>query len=146
MIDLAPVCSGPTWRNGHSSVDVINKRLDRFLALNSLLPHLRRFTAWSHPSKISNHYPICVEWDTDSSSHLYPFKFNGAWLTDEGFSNMVCSNWISDSPSSIEDYMVSLVYKLKRLKGVVKSWEKNQKMIRSDLLATIDYEIHSLLS
>ena len=35
MVDLAPACIRPTWRNGRSGVRGISKRLNRFLVSDS---------------------------------------------------------------------------------------------------------------
>ena len=44
LVDIAPSCAGPTWRNGRAGEAGISKRLDRFLLsdhLISCLPHHR---------------------------------------------------------------------------------------------------------
>ena len=41
--------------------------------------------------------------------------------------------------------MSRMVLKLKRLKGIVNLWEKNQKKIRTSLMSAIDCEILTLL-
>ena len=95
---------------------------------------------------IYNHYHVCLEWDSQSSSHLYPFNFNRAWLSDKYFSSLVTSSWLADSPLLSCDHMAILTYKLKRLKIAVKSWEKEQYFIRNRELIGIDLQIQALLS
>ena len=61
MIDVPPICAGPTWRNGRVGDEGISKRLDMLLASASLIPHLKMHRVWSHPSEVSDHYPVCME-------------------------------------------------------------------------------------
>ena len=94
--------------------------------------------------EIFEHYRICLEWEDCTSKHSYPFKFNQDWLLDEDFSQIVENSWKEIVPFSVDDYMRGLVYKLKRLKGVVKGWEKSQlEKICKDLL-TIETKIRAL--
>ena len=39
LVDLAPSCAGPTWRNGRIGEDGISKRLDHFCYRISLSAH-----------------------------------------------------------------------------------------------------------
>ena len=75
--------------------------------------------------EISYHYPICLEWDDCITNFAYPFKFNRAWLLNKEFSQIVNNSWMEKVPCSVKDDLRSLIYKLKRLKGVVKIWEKS---------------------
>ena len=79
LLDIAPPCAGPTWRNGRADSEGISKRLDRFLISGHLLPSLGLYRVWTHCSDISDHYPIILEWNKHNSSHNYPFKFNPVW-------------------------------------------------------------------
>ena len=55
LTDVAPPCSGPTWRNGQVGDEGINKRLDRFLVSSSLIPFLSLHHVWNHHTDISDH-------------------------------------------------------------------------------------------
>ena len=114
LVDLAPLHLGPTWRNGRPGSEGISKRIDRFLAPVHLIPLLNDFKSWIHPFEISDHYPICLEWHNNPRCHLYPFKFNRAWLTEKDFSEIVFSSWNTQLLGSM-DPMSSLTCKLKRL-------------------------------
>ena len=124
MVDLAPHSPVPMWRNGRGGIEGINKRLDRFLAIVRLLPILNRFRTWTHPFVISYHYPVCLEWDVLSSSHLYPFKFNQSWLLEKDFPMVVNTSWALDTSLPTLDHMSLLNHKLKMPKSVAKIWEK----------------------
>ena len=76
LTDIAPPYSGPTWRNGRVGDDGISKRIDRFLVASSLIPSLLLHRVWTLHSDISDHFPICLEWNKPFGSCNYPFKFN----------------------------------------------------------------------
>ena len=76
LTDISPPNSDPTWRNGWVGDDGISKRIDRFLMVSSLIPSLLLHRVWTLHSDISDHYPICLEWNKPFGSCNYPFKFN----------------------------------------------------------------------
>ena len=55
------------------------------------------------------------------------------------------TSWDENIPLEDMDDMSMLVFKLKILKGKVKSWEKSQKNIRPRLLQAVDKEFIVLL-
>ena len=77
--------------------------------------------------------------------HLYPFKFNRAWLLKKYLGDIVNSSWETEVHSSF-DPMSALTYKLKRLKGSVKDWEKRMVLEKAKETIEIDFSIHNLLS
>ena len=85
LMDIAPLCSGPTWRNGRAGDEGISKRIDRFMVSSTLIPLLGIHRAWTHCSDISDHLPIVLEWNKSRTSFNYPFKFNRSWLEDTDF-------------------------------------------------------------
>ena len=92
MVDLDPTTIGPTWRNGRFGTEGVSKRLDRFLASFHLIPLLGSYHSWTQPSEISDHYLVCLEWNFCLKCHLYPFKFNRAWLLEADFVNIVTTS------------------------------------------------------
>ena len=129
LIDMAPSCASPTWKNDRAGEAEISKRLDRFFASSSLLPHIQKHRVWANPSEVSDHYPVCLEWNTKFCVNIYPFKFNRAWLLEEGFSNLVKDYWTADRSPLGDNDISSLVSKLKGLKVEVKLWEKKKRMV-----------------
>ena len=89
LVDLAPPCTGPTWKNCRAGIDGICKKLDKFLLSTDLVPSLHRYRVWSSIVDVFDHYPICLEWNVLTIAHSYPFKFNRVWLLEEGFSKLV---------------------------------------------------------
>ena len=85
LVDLAPQETGPTWQNGRAGEHGISKRLDRFLISSSLIPSLDVHRVWTHCANLSDHFPICLEWDKNKGYVNYPFKFNHSWLNDPDF-------------------------------------------------------------
>ena len=126
LVDIAPLSVGPTWRNGRVGEDGICKRLDHFLFSSYLVPELNKHRVWAHPSDISNHFPIYLEWNTREGPHNYLFKFNRSWLSDSDFTQMVKRIWPVLVPSVVDDDMDLLSHKLRLLKREFKSWIKKR--------------------
>ena len=42
LVDIAPSCVGPTWRNGRTRDEGISKSLNHFLISSSMVPTLHR--------------------------------------------------------------------------------------------------------
>ena len=85
LMDVAPSCAGPTWRNGRLGAEGICKRLDGFLLSFNLVDLLPQHRVWSFPSVVSDHYPILFEWMEDPVSSPLPFKFNHSWMSNVEF-------------------------------------------------------------
>ena len=62
LVDVAPLVTGPTWRNGWYSILDIGKRLDIFMVADHLVPLLPQDRVWTRTSEIFDHYPICLDW------------------------------------------------------------------------------------
>ena len=78
-----------TWRNGRSGESGIEKRLDRFTIVESLLENFYRFRSWVDSSRISNHYPIICQFEYQGDRMKYPFKFSHKWLKEMGFRDLL---------------------------------------------------------
>ena len=147
LLDIAPSSAGPTWRNGHVGEHGISKRLDRFLVASSLIPSLLTHRVWTHHSDISDHFPVCFEWNKSLGPHNYPFKFNRSWLLDQDFSSWFTECWpklTPTYPSSELEWV--LTHKLYSLKKEVKVCIKD-KCARMDANSKrLDLEMSSLLT
>ena len=133
----------PTWRNGRAGPEGVRKRPDRFLASFHLIPLLGSCHSWTQPSEISDHYPVRLERNLCLKCHLYPFKFNRAWLLEAYFDALITTSWIALVP--IVDPMFDISYKFQRLKNTVKTWEKQKTTLRVKEISKIDLAIISLL-
>ena len=145
LVDVAPPCAGPIWRNGRIGEDGISKRLDRFLLSDQLVSSLQRYRVWTHRCGISDHFPVILEW-TDQQNHCaYPFKFNQSWLENNDFIHMVRSEWprIPSNPSL--DAMQDFHDRLRILKEKVKSWTKIEASKMKDKSVVLEKEISAIL-
>ena len=145
LVDVAPSCAGPTWRNGRIGDEGISKRLDRFLLSYNLVSLLSRYRVWAHRSGVSDHFPVLFEWLDHSVSCAFPFKFNHYWLANEDCIEMIRSEWPLISSYVSEDAMEDLSGKLRLLKGKVKSWTKLKSIELKDKSALVEDEINSIL-
>ena len=126
--------------------DGISKRIDRFLIASSLIPSLQYHRVWTQPSDISDHYPICLEWNKNIGSHKFPFKFNRSWLNDPDFSSWVSSKWSALYPSPSSSDCVLLTHKIHTLKQDVKVWIKEKGAVLNSKALRLDSDICSILS
>ena len=110
-----------------------------------IIPSLSNYKSWIHPSEISYHYPICLEWNFAPHCHLYPFKFIRDWLLEKDFSDIVYTSWNTQIHPPL-DLMSTLTFKLKRLEETIKAWEKNMKQTKAKEAREVDLAIQLLLT
>ncbi|KAF5178624.1 hypothetical protein FRX31_031789 [Thalictrum thalictroides] len=72
------------------------------------------------PPLNSDHSPILLSWVT-AHKGLFPFRFNNAWTLKPLFFSLVNSEWQSQEQGN---HVYVLHQKLKRLKGVLRTWAK----------------------
>ena len=146
LVDIATPTVGPTWRNGRVGSDGISKKIDRFLIASSLIPLLQYHRVWTQTLDISDHYPICLEWNKKIGSYDYPFKFNRSWINDPDFSSWVSLRWSALYPSPSNDDCELLTHKLRTLKQDVKVWIKEKGVVLDSESLRLDTDICSILS
>ena len=93
LADVAPLCAGPTWRNGRLGDEGISKMLDIFLLSDNLVSLIPRHRVWAHRLGGCDHFPVLFEWLDHPVSCAFPFKFNHSWLDDEDFVKMIRTEW-----------------------------------------------------
>jgi endonuclease/exonuclease/phosphatase family metal-dependent hydrolase len=93
LVDIQPTKLVPTWRNGRSRGQGIQKRLDRIYVSETLLGDVVRYKSWVELMFISNHAPVLFQLDYGQKNIAYPFKFNHACLHEESFGDLVRSVW-----------------------------------------------------
>jgi hypothetical protein len=145
LVDLAPVEVLPTWRNGRSGTDGIEKHLDRFLVVDGLITSHCRIHAWVDLPYLLDHAPICLQLGEAGDGASYPFKFNPAWLREESFVQLVYSVWTDTSLPILGDLQGSLERKLNCLKEHTKIWLKEKKTKEKAELCSLEKELEELL-
>ncbi|XP_042488955.1 uncharacterized protein LOC122069075 [Macadamia integrifolia] len=73
------------------------------------------------PRFASDHSPLLVVSSSSQRPPNCPFRFNNFWTDHEDFDRVVAESWAEWVPGSP---ILSLMSKLKRLKGALKGWEK----------------------
>ena len=92
-----------------------------------MIPSLGVHRVWTQCADISDHYPICFEWNKQRGSCNYPFKFNRSWLNDPAFSNWLTMRWPL-LPQGDHAYGIGSLYdKLCILKNKSKVWIKDKE-------------------
>jgi exonuclease III len=82
LVDIQPNQMTPTWRNGRVGATGVAKRLDHFLIDETFLGNHCKMRSWTINSTISDHNPICLQYEKDVHKASPPFKFNSTWITD----------------------------------------------------------------
>jgi len=141
LIDICPVPMSPSWRNNRVDSDGVAKRLDRFLLTEQLVGKVDKYRVWHEHSIISDHVPVCLQLDVESHDSHYPFKFNHMWLEDPEFVEMVKHFWATVDYGEGRFFMDRFMGKLRKLKKVVKNWDRLQKKARSESLCHIEAAI-----
>ncbi|GAA0170512.1 hypothetical protein LIER_24752 [Lithospermum erythrorhizon] len=107
-----------SWTNGR-----IAKRLDRVLfnpAYGELFPHVK---VKQFAKTISDHAPLLVKNCKSIGVAKRSFQFQKMWLHHPDFHKLVEENW---KLPIFGDPLMVLGLKLKRLKGVLKTWNKTR--------------------
>ena len=55
---------------------------------------------WVGKGGLSDHFPILLEFKYGPIKPPSPLKFNKTWLNDEGFVNLISTNWIPFDPGN----------------------------------------------
>lgn len=127
FVDISPSLICPTWRNGCSGIEGISKRLDLFLMNEDLLGNLNRCRSWVINSFLTDHNPVCLQFEEHKDLNHFPFEFNHAWLLELDFNLLVRSTWKSMILWKDISAMNLIVTKLKKLKEAVASWQKEKR-------------------
>jgi hypothetical protein len=121
LLDIKPSNGKCTWSNKKVGPGHIVARLDRFLVQSSFL--LLGLEARMHilPCNVSDHKPIMLELLAQKELDSIPFRFSPLWVKDPNFMNKVKERW--RMPVKGSSFFI-WEEKLRRVKGVLKSWAK----------------------
>jgi hypothetical protein len=120
LVDIVSVEVVPTWRNGRSGNENIEKILDRFYVAEDLIAYTMRYRTLVEFPFLSNHAPIFLEFGARIPTVAYPFKLNPDWMSDGFFSGMVRDIWNDSRLLLIIGSQRRLFGKLSLLKARVK--------------------------
>ena len=95
-------------------------------------------------NKISNHWPIFLQFEGSSSKQNYPSKFNISWLDNEDFWKFVHDSWLSYQLDEFINLMDHLVYKLKFLKEAITGWIKSKKAKYREYFSILENQIKNI--
>lgn len=121
--DIKPTKGKYTWSNKRVGPWHIAARLDRFLVQSSflLLGLTPSYSILLH--SVSDHKPILLEISLDKNLGPIPFRFNPAWIHDEGYQKLVTK--ISNDTVRGSTFFV-WEEKLRGLRTTLKSWVKTR--------------------
>jgi hypothetical protein len=145
LVDLLPDKLVPTWRNGHSGSDLIEKHLGRFFVVEDLLLDGCLFRSWVEFPFVSDHAPILLSLENSLHPKAFPFKFNHHCLSNFDYNNLVTNLWQKQSYHQEEDIQRRFLWKLKDLKILTKNWLKNQRDREIEDLKLLEMQIKDLL-
>jgi hypothetical protein len=93
LVDVVPVEVVPTWCNGRSGDDGIEKRLDQIYVVEDLITSSMRYRTWVEYPFMSNHALVLLQLGVGVPVVTHPFKLNPVWLREESFAIMVREVW-----------------------------------------------------
>ncbi|KAL6331818.1 hypothetical protein AAG906_020162 [Vitis piasezkii] len=97
-------------------------RLDRFLVSEDWEGHFKGAVQCTLPRPVSDHFPILLDGGGVRRGPV-PFRFENMWLKEEGFKDLLKGWWQSLSFNGSFSFI--LAEKLKALKAILKSWNKD---------------------
>ena len=75
----------------------------------------------------SYHFPIFLEFKNGPVKPPSPLKFNKTWLNDEGFVNLISTNWIPFDPRNKMSAAFQFAANIRLLKDAIKSWAVDKR-------------------
>ena len=115
-----PLQGGPfTWSGGITSR--VMSTIDRFLVSIDCESYFSKVIQCTMPRPVLNHFPILLD-GGEIISRPSPFRFESMWLKSEGFKDILKGWWQSLSFKGSPSY--SSAVKLKAMKGILKTWNK----------------------
>lgn len=128
VTDVPPIKLTPTWQNHRMGESYVNKRMDQFLIADSLLESIDRICQWIGGFDNSNHNLILLEITHGGEKASNPFKFNGDWLNQEDFFNLIKNLWIPYDPTEHRSTTIHFVENFSRAKQAAKKWAHEKKV------------------
>ena len=111
-----------TWANNRGGAAYTEKRLHRVLCNQSWIDMCSNISVSTLNKTSSDHFPLLFEFHNTTNKFVFQFKFMRMWTMNEDCKKVVEDSWnipIVGCP------MYILAQKLKRLKVVLKDWNKN---------------------
>ena len=96
-------------------------RIDRFLVSGDWESYFCRVIQSTLPSPVSDYFPILLD-GRGIRLDPSPFRFESMWLKFEDFKDLLKGRWQGLSFKGFASYI--LAEKLKGLKGILKTWNK----------------------
>jgi len=111
-----------TWDNGRDGRRHIKRRLDKTICNHKWLDACTSLSCSTLTRSRSDHYPLLLEFKTDSQQFTPSFKFLKMWSLHKDCKDIISSSW---NENVVGNPMTILSSKLKRLKFKLKEWNKN---------------------
>ncbi|MCI10855.1 RNA-directed DNA polymerase (Reverse transcriptase), partial [Trifolium medium] len=111
-----------TWANGREGTEYVALRLDRVICNQAWLLHWNSIHCCTLFKHCSDHHPLLVTQAISNVQHALPFRFFNVWTTHVDCVRVVRELW---SKPVYGAPMYCLQQKLKRLKLVLKKWNKD---------------------
>jgi len=126
-----------TWTNKQSSP--IMAVLDRIFILAGWEMWFLLASARSLTRVGSDHNPLLVETENGENTLSQIFRFENAWLNQEGFKEWVVAKWPQRHKAYILDHWNVVSSRLRKyLKGWSRNWGSDQKKAKQNLLLIIE--------
>jgi hypothetical protein len=111
-----------TWDNGRRGAAYTEKRLDRAICNHSWIISCSMVTCTTLVKNKSDHHPILLDFNFNSTSFASQFKFMRMWTLNDTCRDLIANCW---STNIVGSPMFILSRKLKLLKEQLKVWNKD---------------------
>jgi hypothetical protein len=110
-----------TWDNKRSGRRHVKRRLERTIVNQHMIDLCSSISCSTLTKTSSDHYPLLLDFKTDSTSFASSFKFLKMWTLHTDCKQIISDSW---NTNIVGCPMFILSSKLKILKGKLKQWNK----------------------
>ncbi|KAL8497099.1 hypothetical protein ACS0TY_020687 [Phlomoides rotata] len=122
LIEIEAAGAKYTWGSRRTRQGLIASKLDRIIAQESFVVYWDSISVAVLTRAGSDHHPILLHCTKGMLFQPRPFKFQASWILDSRFREVVRHSWgqLLRPPDPIS----RVIQKLKRLKGDLRTWNK----------------------
>ncbi|CAJ2645397.1 unnamed protein product [Trifolium pratense] len=122
LIHLDTLGNQFTWANARRGPAYAALRLDRVICNSMWIDTWNFVSCCTLPKVQSDHHPLLFNFDSDVQTFLSSFKFQSMWMSHDDCKRVISEHWKKDV---VGCPMFILQAKLKSLKPILKSWNKD---------------------
>jgi hypothetical protein len=144
LVDVVPAKVVPTWHNGRSGDDGIEKIIYQMYVVEDIIMSSMRYMTCLEYPYLTDHSLVFLQLGVGIPAVAHPFKLNPSWLREESFSIMVWEVWNESHFQQFDGSQRRIVKKLTLLKNRVKLWSKEKRLQDHLELGNIEEDLNNI--